>query len=131
MQVYGWILEKKTAKWADKFGRVWIIAGPIFEPQKNTPTRWLGEKVKGEMLIAIPDRLFKIVIKESGDGSIDTLAFIYPQDAPRGAPYDHKPYMTSIDFIEKKTGLDFLTTLPDATEKRIEGQKTEELWPVN
>jgi len=127
-------LENKTAAWADKFGRVWIIAGPIFEPQRNTPRAWLGERTKGEMLIGIPDKLFKIVVRQSDDTNRPhVLAFIYPQEVPRisGAAYDHRPYMTSVDVIQEKTGLDFLTVLPDDAEKEIEKQVTKALWPVN
>lgn len=122
-------LENKTAKWADIYGAVWIIAGPVFEPQQNTPNEWLGELEKGEVPAAIPDKLFKIVIKEgSPTEPPEVLAFIYPQNLKRGSPYDHSPFMTSVDVIEKKTGLDFLTALPDDVERRIEKRKTMGLW---
>ena len=34
-------LENKTAEWADSYGVVWIITGPIFKNKR--PSRWLGE----------------------------------------------------------------------------------------
>lgn len=123
-------LEDLTAKWADKFGAVWIVDGPVFEPQKNKPNAWLGEPEKGEMAIAIPTSLFKIVIHDTDDPNRPAvLAFIYPQDVEGSAPFDHKPFMTSVDKIEEKTGLDFLTSLPDDIEKEIERKETTALWP--
>lgn len=122
-------LEKLTAEWADAFGAVWIIAGPVFEPRPNTPRAWLGEPEKGEIPVAIPDALFKIVIRESENPDRpDVLAFIYPQDVAKGKPYDHTPFMTTVDVIERKTGIDFLTVLPDAIESEIEAGKPENLW---
>lgn len=122
-------LEKKTAKWADQYGAVWIITGPIFKNKK--PSRWLGEG--GELKIAIPDALFKIVIKESDDPDRpDVLAFIYSQEcddckSPKG-PFDHRKYLTSVNTIEAQTGLNFFTKLTDTDQKVIEGVTAKKLW---
>ena len=126
-------LEKLTAKWADKYGAVWIVAGPIFQPQPNTPINWLGEPEKGEMPVGIPNALFKIVIRKTDDrGRPKVLAFVYPQDvkkSEKGKPYDHEPFTTTVDAIEAQTGLDFLTELPDEIEQDIEARRVTKLWP--
>lgn len=123
-------LEKKTAKWADQFGAVWIIAGPIFV--SGTPRAFLGEERRNEKLIAIPDALFKIVIRETDDPSRpDVLAFNYPQEHTTYSSsklFDHSMFLTSVDEIEELTKLDFLTTLPDAAEAEIESRVVTELW---
>ena len=122
-------LENLTADWADAYGAVWIIAGPVFEPQPNSPRAWLGETEKGEIPVAIPDALFKIVIRETEiPGRPAVLAFVYPQDVASGSPYDHLPFMTTVDAIEEKTGINFLTALPDEIEDEIESLKPENLW---
>jgi endonuclease G, mitochondrial len=86
------------------------------------------------MPVAIPDALFKIVVKESGTkNKPDVLAFIYPQVGPgyyRGKPYDHTRYLTTVDEIEKLTGIDFLTAIPDEKEQSIESKEVRTLWPV-
>ena len=123
-------LEDLTAKWADTYGAVWIVTGPVFEPQANKPNAWLGEPEKGEMPIAIPDALFKIVIRDTDNSDQPAvLAFIYPQDVTERAPYNHTPYLRSVDTVERKTGLDFLTALPDTSEEAIEQRKATVLWP--
>lgn len=122
-------LELKTAKWADKYSSVWIIAGPIFS--SGQPRRWLGEKSKGEMLIAIPDALFKIVIRVSANPDRPhVLAFVYPQKGQSytKSPFSHKKFLKSVDDVEKLTGLDFLTALPDADEKEVEKAAAIALW---
>ena len=122
-------LENLTADWADEFGSVWIIAGPVFD--SGEPRQWLGEKGRGEMLIGIPDALFKIVIRESDDPDRpDVLAFIYPQDDPLfdAGDYDHAHFLVSVDRIEEETGLEFLTALPDEAEDEIEQSAASGLW---
>ena len=121
-------MEIKTMDWANKFGSVWVICGPIFVDK--TPSEYIGETEKNEMLVAIPDAFFKIVIKENGDiNKPDILAFIYPQDTER-KDKNHVTYLVSVDEIERKTGLDFLTILPDSEEEEIEEIKATEIWPT-
>lgn len=122
-------LENKTAEWADAYGAVWIITGPIFKNKK--PSRTLGED--GEIKIAIPDALFKIVVKESNDPDRpDVLAFTYPQVCEdcksQKSPFDHRKYLTSVKTIEAQTGLDFFTTLSDTDQNRIENVTAKKLW---
>ena len=84
------------------------------------------------MKIAIPDAFFKIVIKESAiPNRPDVLAFIYPQEHPRytaSGPFDHTPFLKTVDEVEQATGLDFLTLLPDEDEAATEAARPEGLW---
>ncbi len=123
-------LENLTAKWADAYGRIWIVAGPVFFNRSFTEaTTRLGEPTKGEMEIAVPDALFKIVIRETNDG-LAVLAFIYPQDVRTAASYNHLRHAVSVDETEERTGHDFLASLPDAAEEAIEAQVASALWPT-
>lgn len=126
-------LENKTAEWADKYGDVWIVTGPVIDGRR--PKAYLGEPAKHEMLIAIPDALFKIVIRETRDPQRpEVLAFRFPQSHPkyRKRPgekaYDLAYFLVTVDSIEAATGLDFLTTLPDAIEAELEARKATRLW---
>ncbi len=124
-------LEQLTAKWADEAGSVWIVTGPIFEPIPSSPNTWIGEDALGEMKIAVPDSLFKIIARESADPSRpDVLAFIYPQDIARSPSYDHTQFLTTVDSIELKTGLDFFTKLSADAQDDIEAHRADTLWPL-
>src|SRR3989338_541597 len=124
-------LEDLTAAWAQKYGAVWIIDGPIFADK--SPNAYIGEE--GEFPVAIPDAFFKIVIKEGMvTNKPDILAFIYPQVGAgyyEGKPYDHSRYMTSIDEIQKLTGLEFLKNIPAANRKVLIKQNIREVWPAD
>jgi len=66
-------LENLTAAWAQEYDSVWVVTGPIFFD--GTPTGWIGEADKSELLIGIPEALYKIVIKLNPGSDIpDVLA---------------------------------------------------------
>lgn len=125
-------LEDLTAEWANKFDAVWIVTGPMIDG--GQPKAWLGEKSKQEMLIAIPDALFKIVVRDSRDpqhpNRPEVLAFRFPQQHPKyqQRPFDIAYFLTTVDAIEAATGLDFLTALPDSVEGEVEKTKATTLW---
>jgi endonuclease G, mitochondrial len=107
-------LEQKIASnYPARFGEVWVIAGPVFG---KSPAR-LKRKV------AVPDACFMIVIDES-DGRVRAEAFLFPQDAGG----ELGGYLTTIDEIERRTGLDFLAELSDDAENALEAKQVERAW---
>ena len=121
-------LEKVTAMWAQRFGRVWIVTGPIFR-DGHAIAHMANEP--DEFPVAIPEALYKIVIKGTQDiARPDVLAFIYPQVGPTYtlSDWDHTRFLTSVDEIEELTGLDFLTLLDDVVEEELESSIADALW---
>jgi DNA/RNA endonuclease G (NUC1) len=121
-------LECKTGAWANEYGAVWVIAGPVF--LEGHPSAWLGNP--GTVPVAIPDALFKIVARTKAD-SYDVLAFIYPQDHPLYVErkWDHTRWLTSLKRIEDLTGLrlhgpDIKISGEGATPEAV---SSAELWP--
>ena len=121
-------LEEHTAQWAEEYGRIWVITGPIF--LSDPPEEFIGEAAKGEMRVAVPDALFKIVIREE-DEDIEVLGFIYPQLGVglKKGPFDHAPYLHSVDEIEAQTGLNFLSVFPESLQTQLEAVAATQLWP--
>jgi endonuclease G, mitochondrial len=123
-------LENWTGAWAQQFGAVWVVTGPIFADRHAYAH--LGDP--GEFPVAIPEALFKIVIREGGNPNRPhVLAFIYPQVGPGYSvkPYNHSRYLTSVDEIEELTGIDFLMSLPDADEAAIEKSTASSWWDAD
>ena len=123
-------LEYLTGAWAQHFENVWIVTGPIFADRHAYA--FLGDA--GEFPVAIPEALFKIVIRESGiPNRPNFLAFIYPQVGPgyTSKPYNHARFLTTVDEIEQLTGIDFLTSLPDDVEAELEAKEGPGLWPAD
>ena len=109
-------LELKIAtSYPARYGEVWVLTGPIFGAQPH-------ELRHG---VQVPEAFFLIVIDEH-EGKLRTLAFIVPQEAPAHA--DPEKYLTSIDEIQRRTGLDFLSELDDASERAVEAQRASRVW---
>lgn len=109
-------LEMKIAtSWPARYSEVWVIAGPVFGAQ---PKHLRGG-------VAVPEAFFLIVVDEN-EGKLRTLAFLVPQEAPHEA--DPARYLVSIDEIQRRTGLDFLSELDDAAERQVEQGKATRVW---
>jgi endonuclease G, mitochondrial len=109
-------LEQRIAtSYPGRFGEVWVFAGPVF----GASPRRLQRRV------AVPEAFYMIIVDESG-GRVRAQAFLFPQETPNFAAPDG--YLTTIDEIERRTGLDFLPDLPDETENALEARKPERPW---
>ena len=110
-------LEAQCTDWADEYGRIWVVCGPVFFDR--SPAVWLGQD--GEQKAAVPDALFKVIIREQGNG-LKTLAFTIPNVLPPDQD-DFWAFATTIDEIEEDTGLDFMTRLSTNQQRAIEANK--------
>lgn len=109
-------LEMKIAtSYPARYGEVWVITGPVFGPQPR--------KLRGG--VAVPVAFFLILIDEQ-DGRLRTLAFLVPQEAPPSA--DPAVYLTTIDALQQRTGLDFLPELDDDAERQVEQARATRVW---
>ncbi|PKL50743.1 MAG: endonuclease [Candidatus Riflebacteria bacterium HGW-Riflebacteria-2] len=108
-------LEKFEEDSANNRGSIWVIAGPVFDEHIKT----IGNNIE------VPDAFFKIVIDEEQEG-IKAIAFLIPQTVTGKEPIEH--FLTSIDEIEKLTGLDFFWPLSDEAESRLESSTAASLW---
>jgi endonuclease G len=108
-------LEQKIAtNYPGRFGEVWVIAGPIFGRDPDRLKR----------RVAIPEAFYMIVVDES-DGRVRAEAFIFPQE-PVSSTLD--AYLTTIDEVERRTGLNFLSELPDDVENVLESHRVARVW---
>lgn len=107
--------EKIATSYPARYGEIWTIVGPVFGPE---PARLRGG-------VAVPEAFFKIVIDEN-EGKLRTLALLVPQDAPAGVPPER--FLVTIDEIERRTGLDFLSELEDEAERAVEARRSGRVW---
>jgi endonuclease G len=109
-------LEQRIAKnYPGRFGEVWVLTGPVFGARP--------EKLRRR--VAVPEACYMIIVDES-EGRVRALAFLFPQNPPEKASL--ADYLTNIDEIERRTGLDFLTELADSAESALEARAVERVW---
>ena len=109
------LLEEKVAQdYANDFQQVWVVTGTIFENSVETI----------ESGVEIPDAFYKLVV-DIYEGSPRLLAFIIPHTADSS---DLSLYLTTVDEVESRTGLDFFTELEDSLENTLESTSPGSLW---
>lgn len=130
-------LENYAAALANRYGRVWTMAGPIFEA--NRTVEFIGRP--GTVPVPVPHALYKILAIEDG-GRVEARAFIFPQaDADQreqyrrcaGTPqakFDLGRYAVRISTIEAATGLRFFQRLDKARRQALDTASDGGPWPV-
>lgn len=108
-------LEEKERLWAKRDSAVMIIAGPIYTE---------GETFIEKSKIRVPDAFFKVLIAPYLDEPRG-IAFVYPN---MKCPGNMQDYATTIDDVEKMTGFDFFSALPDEIENKIESSYSFTDW---
>ena len=109
------VIANDFSEWHGDF---WVTTGPIFG---DSPKEIKKSGVK------VPDAFYKILIKPSTKQTpAQALAFIFPQDAKARASL--MSFVSSIDEVEKATGIDFFHKLEDEFENKLEASKTPEAW---
>ena len=111
-------LEAKVRRWAKQRKNIYVMTGPIFE-NKNY-------KTIGPNRVAVPTSFYKIIVSCAPKGeNLDAIAFILPNKPIPSRIL--RSYITTIDEVEKETGLDFLHDLDDQIEIKLEAKKAE-MW---
>lgn len=112
-----WVqLERKVREWAANREVVLVLAGPIYH--SSSPKK-LRDKV------SVPDQFFKIVFDPK---TKQALAFAIPHNNTIPSRDELSKYLVSIDTIESKTGLDFLSKLDETFETSLEKLVAVKLW---
>lgn len=117
--------------WADIYGEIWVTIGSIPSPEAER------QAIAGS--IDIPAAYYMIIVAETETAAqaggneepyeIRAMAMVFPQEIAESGVFAMH-YLTSIDEIEKATGLDFLSDLPDFIEDPLEADRATRTWPV-
>ena len=102
-------LEVETRQWARKYGKAYIVCGPIYDSDKKV------NRI-GRSRVAVPHHFYKAVLIYP-NGNPLVMGFVFSND---GKHKTMKQSLVSVDQLEKRTGLDFFSNLPDDEEKALE-----------
>ena len=108
-------LEIACRRWANKYGEVYIVCGPIIDKRK-------GKRIGKEHDIIVPEQFFKVILITSTKPA-RAIGYIFENN---GSDRPYKAY--SIDEIEQKTGMDFFPNLPDNIENIVESRYEVSDW---
>jgi endonuclease G len=115
-----WVFDRRVR-------RAQIITGGMFyDPDEDDPTKADGTipyVTIGDNQVAVPTHFYKIIAAEFPDGQWRAIGFVM-ENRSHPAPYRFTTFVRSIDWIEERTGLDFMPDLDLAEEERLERQPT-------
>lgn len=112
-------LEDAVRSWAERFGKVYVVTGPILE-NKEYPTI-------GKNHVAVPEYFYKVLLAPTTENESENIssnsyimiAFILPNASSDKTIWD---YVVSVDEVEKRSGIDFFYLLPDEIENELESK---------
>ena len=118
-------LEAQVRVWAAKYGRAYVVTGPVLAaPPEDYDTI-------GENKVVVPRAFYKVVLvplyaDEADEATpadaadVAAFAFIIPNQKCDAPFYD---YAVTVSEVEERTGLDFFYLLDDAVETRVESMR--------
>ena len=109
-------LEQKTRYWTKKYGNLYVITGGVLK-DKNL-------KTIGREKVVVPNRFYKIIL-DYNTSKPKIIAFLVPNKDTNLPLYK---FTTTVDDIEKITGIDFFPALPDSLENVLESQNDYKKW---
>lgn len=110
-------LEEACRRWAQEKGKIYIVCGPVLYNKKH---RTIGRQHK----ITVPEAFFKVILCTESNPP-QAIGFIY-KNASGNHPLDS--YVNSVDEVERITGIDFFSGLPDEVESRVEADYDLSMW---
>lgn len=108
-------LEELVRTWAIENNSVYIVTGPVLTS---------GLTTIGPNKVSVPNYYYKVILDYT-EPSIKGIGFIIPNT---GSSESLQQFAVSIDSVEKFTGIDFFSSLPDEQEELIEKTLCIKCW---
>ncbi len=104
-------LEMACRRWAQKYGDIYIVCGPLLSDGNH--------RTIGKRKVVVPERFFKVIL--CMQDTPKAIGFIYDNNS-RNSPkmFSHA---TTIDEVERLTGIDFFPSLEDRIENVVEAER--------
>ena len=107
-------LEQKVHRWAANYGELLVFTGPIVHSARKA--------IGPEHDIVVPQGFFKVIYAPKQQRAI---AFVYDNVPAKSGLRRHA---VSVDDVERRTGIDFLSALPDDVEQSVEASTNVASW---
>ncbi len=109
-------LENKVRQWARKYGRVYVVCGPVFTEEDTLRIGANG--------VAVPDACFKALLIPKED-TFSAIAFLMWNG---GEERPLKDCACTVDELEAMLSMDFFYNLPDGIENAVEDTVVARDW---
>lgn len=107
-------VEQACRRWAIKYGRVYIVCGPLLYRQEHLTI--------GDHHVVVPEAFFKVILRLGDDPAC--IGYVIRN----GARGKKGSYVNSLSQVERITGYHFFPNLPDSIRSQIENVVDEAMW---
>ena len=121
-------LEEKVRHWAMERKNIYVFSGPLYlDENGNKITTSSNLQTIGPEKVWVPTHFYKVIVSVGSNYEVlDAIAFILPNKG--NASRTLAAFITSIDEVERLSGLDFMPDLEDTIELQLEAQKHANIW---
>lgn len=109
-------LEKKCREWATKYGKVYIVCGPVVYNNKYGTI--------GSQKVVVPDSFFKAILAPDGKG-YKSIAFVMDNNS---SSQPLKSSVVSVNDVELLVGYNLFHNLSDKIEETVESMADLTKW---
>lgn len=107
-------IEQASRRWAVKYGRIYIVCGPLLYRQEHATI--------GEHNVVVPEAFFKVILRLGDDPAC--IAYVM-KNGDRGKK---RNYINSLSQVERITGYRFFPNLPETVRAQIQDEASEAQW---
>lgn len=109
------VIERDCRKWAKKYGKLYIVCGPVLLRQEH--------ETIGKNKIVVPEAFYKVILRLNPKPT--AIGFIVRNNEGKKKK---DQYINSIDNVERITGIDFFPFLDDSIEDIVEASLDIDNW---
>ena len=108
-------LEEQVRIFAVSEKEIYVVTGPILPATKTITI--------GANKVTVPDKYYKVVFDMTPPQKM--IGFILPNE---GSDKDLKDFAVTVDAVEKETGLDFFSLVPQPQQEQMESTISVQAW---
>ena len=108
-------LEQSCRMWAKKYGNLYIVCGPVLLRTEH--------ETIGLNKVVVPEAFFKVILCLQGKPK--AIGFVIRNNDGKKK---RDQFVNTVDDVERITGIDFFSALPDSIENAVESYANLEDW---
>ena len=109
------VIERDCRKWAKRYENLYIVCGPVYLNRKH--------ETIGSNKVVVPEAFYKVILRLTPEPV--AIGFVVRNNEGKKKK---DQFVNSVDDVERITGFDFFSALPDDIENKVESQADINDW---
>lgn len=109
------VIERDCRKWAKIYENLYIVCGPVYLNRKH--------ETIGSNKVVVPEAFYKVILRLTPEPV--AIGFVVRNNEGKKKK---DQFVNSVDDVERITGFDFFSALPDDIENKVESQADINDW---